>query len=301
MRPHAPPELRALRDRARLPEEEEEALVLVPGGERVRDAAAREEPREDLRARRVEPGVHVLDERRARREREDLGQEAAHSVVHRDRPLGAFDRDVHVQPEAVVAPHDVAQELVVPAVVRRVDDPLLLPVGPRVRARRAEEQAHRLDELTQLRATLGQRGGNIHERLLAPGADLDLGRDQLADEMLLERRALGGRLDLLEAVHEVERLRVEERELLLDGDREVRRVLEQRPGAGDHLLRRERLLVAHRRTTVMEALAASVRRACRREAGAARPRSPSSSAPPRPASQRPRPPRARPEAVRAAR
>ena len=44
-----------------------------------------------------------------------------------DRAVGAADADVDVDPEAVVAPDDVAEELVVPPVVRRVDDPLLLP------------------------------------------------------------------------------------------------------------------------------------------------------------------------------
>ena len=80
----------------------------------------------------------------------------------------------------------------------------------------------------------------------APGADLDLGRDELADEVLLERRAARGRLDVLEAVREVERLRVEDRELLLDRDREVGRGLELLARLRDQLVRREALLVAHR-------------------------------------------------------
>ena len=42
-------------------------------------------------------------------------------------------------------------------------------------------------ELVQLRAPLGHVRHGLGERLAAPGADLDLGRDQLADEMLLER------------------------------------------------------------------------------------------------------------------
>ena len=44
--------------------------------------------------------------------------------------------------------------------------------------------------------------------------------------MLLEGRAARRSLDVLEPVREVERLRVEDRELLLDGDREVGRGLE---------------------------------------------------------------------------
>ena len=44
--------------------------------------------------------------------------------------------------------------------------------------------------------------------------------------MLLERSPSRGRLDVLEAVREIERLGVDDRELLLDGDREVGRGLE---------------------------------------------------------------------------
>ena len=207
MRAHAPPELRVLGDRARVVEEAHEALVLRPRRERVRHAAAREEAREDLRARRVQAGVHALDERRARREREELREEVSHRRHDRDRAIGAVDRDVDVEPERVVAPDDVAEQLVVSPVVRRVDDPLLLPVRPRVRPGRAEQEPHRLDERPQLRSALGDRGGNVRERLLLAGSDLDLGGDELADEVLLERGAARGRLDVLEAVREVERLR----------------------------------------------------------------------------------------------
>ena len=98
-----------------------------------------------------------------------------------------------------------------------------------MRSGRSEQDAHGLDERAQLRAALGHRRRHVRERLLAAGTDLDLGGDQLADQVLLERRALCCRFDLLEAVREVERLRVEERELLLDGDREVRRLLELSP------------------------------------------------------------------------
>src|SRR5262249_35904303 len=48
MRADAPPQLRVLADGARFVEETNEPLVLGPRGEGVRDAAAREEPREDL-------------------------------------------------------------------------------------------------------------------------------------------------------------------------------------------------------------------------------------------------------------
>ena len=129
----------------------------------VRDAAAREEAREDLRPRGVDAGVHALDERRARGEREELRQEVAEPVHDRDRAIGTADADVDVEAEAVVPPDDVAQELVVAAVVRRVDDALVLPAGPRVRSRGSERQAHRLDERGELLAALGDGGGHVGE------------------------------------------------------------------------------------------------------------------------------------------
>ena len=116
---------------------------------------------------------------------------------------------------------DVAQHLVVAAVVRRVDDPLLLPRAPRMRAGGAERDPARLGDVAELLPPLAEQRRGLGERVAAPGADLDLGRDQLADEVRLELRAERGLLELLEAVDETERLRVEERELLLDRDREV--------------------------------------------------------------------------------
>ena len=56
--------------------------------------------------------------------------------------------------------------------------------------------------------------------------------------MLVERRPLRRRLNLLVAVDEVERLGVEERELLLDRQGEVLPVREGVPGGGELLLGR---------------------------------------------------------------
>src|SRR6478752_7536596 len=64
--------------------------------------------------------------------------ELAESGADADRTVGAVDADVDVLAERVVAPDDIAEHLVVEAVVRRVDDPLLLPRAPRVRAGRGE-------------------------------------------------------------------------------------------------------------------------------------------------------------------
>ena len=130
MRAHAPPDLRVLVDRAGLVEQAHVGVELRPGAVGVGDAATREHAGEDLGAGGVQPAVHALDERRARRQREQVRQEHAQSVVHGDRAVGAGDPHVQVEPEGVVAPDHVAKQLVVPAVVRRVDDPLVLPAAP---------------------------------------------------------------------------------------------------------------------------------------------------------------------------
>jgi hypothetical protein len=54
------------------------------------------------------------------------------------------------------------------------------------------------------------------------------------------------RLELLEPVDEAERVRVEERELLLDSDREVVRLLELLPGRAQLLVRGQALRLSHR-------------------------------------------------------
>ena len=63
--------------------------------------------------------------------------------------------------------------------------------------------------------------------------------------MLLERRPPRGGLQLLEAVDELERVGVEDRELLLHREGEVAPVLERLARNADELLVREPLLVAH--------------------------------------------------------
>ena len=246
MRAHAPPQLGVLVDRARLVEEADVRLVLVPAGEGVRHAAAREEAREDLRPHRVEPRVDALGERRARRDGEQLGQEAAQAVDDRDRAIGAPDADVDVEAERVVLPDDVLEDLVVAPVVRRVDDPLVLPARPRdaPRSRRAPSPSGSTSAAS-CRAALGEHAGHVGERLDAPGLDLDLGGDQLAGEVALGLGAARGVDDVLVAVDEIERVPVEERELLLDGDGEVVRRLEPLSRLAQELLVRHSLCVAH--------------------------------------------------------
>jgi hypothetical protein len=100
-------------------------------------------------------------------------------------------------------------------------------------------------QLGELDAALAQARGGLFEIDAAAGANLDLGGDQLADEVLLERRAHGGRLQLLEPVRQRQRLGVEDRELLLDRQGEVLRGLVLLAREADLLLRSEALGVSH--------------------------------------------------------
>jgi hypothetical protein len=115
-----------------------------------------------------------------------------------------------------------------------VDVALLAIVGPRVRAGRAERDAARLGQREQAGARVALAAQRVVEVLAAPGADLDLRRDQLAGDRLGEHRVLerSGIAQLLEARHQVERGGVEHRELLLDPDGAVARGSEDLLGSG---------------------------------------------------------------------
>src|SRR5207247_8972891 len=92
----------------------------------------------DLGTHGVEARGAVLEERRAGRQGQELRQDVAERVAHGDRSVGPANPDVNVDAEAVVAPDDVLQEIVVPPVVRRVDDALVLPAAPGMSAGRRE-------------------------------------------------------------------------------------------------------------------------------------------------------------------
>ena len=90
--------------------------------------------------------------------------------------------------------------------------------------------------------------------------------------MRLESRPSRGLLQLLEAVDEAERLRVEERELLLDGDREIGHRVERLARVREHLLVAELLLLAHAKsllTLLKRAERAGTPRSSARTCGAA--------------------------------
>ena len=192
----------------------------------------------------------LLQEGRIRRSY--IGVEAQTTPLHRRLvrfyslpAVGAPDPDMNVEAERVVLPHDVAEELVVAPVVRRVDDSLVFPVRPRVGAGGAECEAERLDERDQLVTAVGDQPRHIRERLDLAGLDLGLGGNQLSGEVPLGFGAGRGRLDVFEAVDEVERDRIEQRELFLDGHGEIGGLLEALTGVSEELICWNALLVAH--------------------------------------------------------
>ena len=143
------------------------------------------------------------------------------------------------------------EKLVVGAVVRRVDDPLVLPGAPGVRTYGGKRDSEAAGELLELCAPLADLHCRLGEARATARSDLDLGRDQLADEVLFERRPLRRGLELLEAVGETEGLRIENRELLLDRKGEVLPALVGLPREAELLLWGELLGVAHRGVTLV--------------------------------------------------
>jgi hypothetical protein len=130
---------------------------------------------------------------------------------------------VDVQGERVVAPRHPLQSLDHPAVVLGVDVELLAVVRPRVRAGGPERHASAAGEREQPLAHVALARERVREVLAASGADLDLAADQLAGDRLGQHAVLGrgGVAQLLEARDQVERVGVQERELLLEPDREI--------------------------------------------------------------------------------
>ena len=105
----------------------------------------------------------------------------------------------------------------------------------------AEPNSEPVRESAELRPPLGDARDDLGEGVTPARPDLDFRGDQLTDEMLLELGALGESLELLEAVRQRERLRVEDRELLLDGDGEVLRRFELLT----RLLQQDAVVVSH--------------------------------------------------------
>jgi hypothetical protein len=108
-----------------------------------------------------------------------------------------------------------------------VDDPLLLPRAPRVRAGRAEPYSLLRSQPKEAQTPVALLRDRVGEGHALARPDFDLGRDELAGDRLGERRVrLCGGLELLEPVGQIEGVGIEDLELLLDADREVLGIVE---------------------------------------------------------------------------
>ena len=158
------------------------------------------------------------------------GRRRSQTLTARSAPRIAH---VDVEREGVVAPGHVLETLGHAVVVLGVDDLLLLPGAPRVRAGRGEQHAAVGRQPEQAGARLALALGRVGEALALPGPDLDLRADQLPGHRLGQHRiGSGGLLQLVEALVERQRVGFEDRELLLDSHSEVRRGLERLMDAG---------------------------------------------------------------------
>ena len=101
-----------------------------------------------------------------------------------------------------------------------------------MRAGRPERHAVGVREREQAPAVLALAFGRVPEVLAGARDDLDLRGDQLARHCLAQA-GVGSRrsVELLEARDQVQRARIEDRELLLQADREVGGFLESVGGA----------------------------------------------------------------------
>ena len=223
MWPDRPPHLCELDDRVGGDQQLEVAAEGRPAAESVRNAAPRKAAREGLCARRVQPGEPAVQEGGVRGDRQQQRQQRAHPVAYAHRPVDVAHAHVDVKAEGVVAPGHVAQALLDAAVVLGVDDGLLAVVRPRVRAGRPKLRCARARQREQRTPPLALAAQRVAEIVADARDDLDLRRDQLTGDVLVQQRIDERRrvAQFLEARGEVERLRVEDRKLLFDPDGQV--------------------------------------------------------------------------------
>ena len=228
VRSDAPPELRRLNDRIRFHQELDEVRVGPPVAEWLVDTATWERPGEDLRAHRMQARVAMVEEWRVRGEGEQRRQELSHPIGYRHGPVGPPDPDMNMEAPGVVPLCHPAQVALEPAVMLGLDDVLVQIVGPGMGAHRSQGQSHLVGDPEQPLAPRALPSRGVGEGLAPPRTDLDLGVDQFALDRVGELRiAQAGLLHLLEPMLEIEDGGVQDRELLLDPDREVGRGLEQ--------------------------------------------------------------------------
>ena len=220
---HRPPHLGELDDGVGAHEELDVLPVGAPAAERVGDPAAGKVAREALCAGRMQTGVAPVEVGGVGGHGEQLGKHRSQAIAHAYRAVDVANPDVDVETEGVVAPGHILQALLDAAVVLGVDDRLLAVVGPRMGPRRRQTRLLPSREGEQAPSALALEGEGFDEGLAPTGDDLDLRGDQLARDRCGEQGVTlqGVVAQLLEARDELQRGGVEDRELLLEADREV--------------------------------------------------------------------------------
>ena len=171
------------------------------------------------------PRVTAIEIRRVRGDREQQRQHRPQAVADANRAVDVAHAQVHVQAEGVVPPSHVFQALLDAAVVLGVDDRLLAVVGPRMRSSGAQRHALAPASANRRPRALALAGERVVQVRSDARDDLDLRGDQLAGDALVQDAvALRGGAQLLEARHEIEGVRMQDRELLLHADGEVGRL-----------------------------------------------------------------------------
>ena len=216
VRADVPPDVRVVLEAVRADPALDEELVLVPRGERRRQAAARERV-EDLAPGRRKARVAAEPVRRVRGEREQLGEPRAQRVRSVDRLVGALHADVDVKAEDQLALGHPLHRVDQVAVALLLGDVLVLVTRERVRAGRGDQGVPLPRRIAQPRAErtrlVDRRGGaRVDVR-----RDLDRRLEELRLDPLVRARGLG---HLVEARDELVAVRGEQHELLLDSEAE---------------------------------------------------------------------------------
>jgi hypothetical protein len=217
MRPQVPPHLLAVVDAVQLDQRVEVFLVFAPRSELIRDAASRK-PAEDRRPVRLEARIAPLPERRAGREREQVGQEVAGLVQELDRAGAIGDGDVDVQPEDQERARQLLELLDDVLVALAGGENLVLPLRERVGAGRGDAQPDALGALGELAADMNDLVLELVDVAADLRADLDDRLVELALDLIAERRAR--REQLRHVRPQLPGLRVDNLKLFLNADGE---------------------------------------------------------------------------------
>ena len=214
-----PPDVRVVGDAAGALELADERREVVVRVEARRHARARER-REDHLPRRLEPRRLASPERRARRQRQQVGEVHLQSVHDRDRLVGAVDCGMHVHAEDQLAARDVLQLVDERAVAVLGGDALALEEAERVRSGRGEAAALFAGDLGDVRAEHAQMVCNLSRRPAHRRRDLEHRLHQLRIDARLELGVVAdAREHRVDVLHEIPRLGIEEHVLLLDAQR----------------------------------------------------------------------------------